>query len=89
LTGLFIHFLIFEFTIISSVALCTELRPDMRATIIAGFFAAAGLGRIVGALAGGPIWLAGGIVATGMISAGITVLALISLRWGLRGWDKS
>jgi DHA1 family inner membrane transport protein len=89
LTGLFIHFLIFEFTIISSVALCTELRPDMRATIIAGFFAAAGLGRIVGALAGGPIWLAGGIVATGMISAGITVLALVSLRWGLRGWDKS
>jgi DHA1 family inner membrane transport protein len=88
LTGLFIHFLIFEFTIISSVALCTELRPDMRATIIAGFFAAAGLGRIVGALAGGPIWLAGGIVATGMISAGITVLALVSLRWGLRGWDK-
>ena len=89
LTGLFIHFLIFEFTIISSVALCTELRPEMRATIIAGFFAAAGLGRIVGALSGGPIWLAGGIVATGMISAGLTVLALISLRWGLRGWDKS
>jgi DHA1 family inner membrane transport protein len=88
LAGLFIHFLIFEFTIISSVALCTELRPEMRATIIAGFFAAAGLGRIVGALIGGPVWLAGGIVATGMISASITVLALISLRWGLRGWDK-
>ena len=88
LAGLFVHFLIFEFTIISSVALCTELRPDMRATLLAGFFAAAGLGRIVGALVGGPVWLAGGIVATGMISAGITVLALISLRWGLRGWDK-
>ncbi len=88
LTGLFIHFLIFEFTIISSVALCTELRPEMRATMIAGFFAAAGLGRIVGALSGGPVWLSGGIVATGMISAGLTVLALISLRWGLRRWDK-
>jgi DHA1 family inner membrane transport protein len=82
LAGLFVHFLIFEFTIISSVALCTELRPDMRATIIAGFFAAAGLGRIVGALSGGPVWLTGGIVATGMLSAGLTVLALISLRWG-------
>jgi predicted MFS family arabinose efflux permease len=89
LAGLFVHFLIFEFTIISSVALCTELRPDMRATVIAGFFAAAGLGRIVGALSGGPVWLNGGIVATGMISAGLTVLALISLRWGLRGWEKS
>lgn len=89
LAGLFVHFLIFEFTIISSVALCTELRPDMRATMIAGFFAAAGLGRIVGALSGGPVWLTGGIVATGMISAGLTGLALISLHWGLEGWDKS
>jgi predicted MFS family arabinose efflux permease len=88
LTGLFIHFLIFEFTIISSVALCTELQPEMRATVIAGFFAAAGLGRILGALIGGPIWLAGGIVATGLVSAGTTALALISLLWGLRGWCK-
>ena len=88
LGALFVHFLIFEFTIISSVALCTELRPEMRATIIAGFFAAAGLGRIVGALIGGPIWLTGGIVMTGMISAGFTVFALVSLYWGLHGWNK-
>ena len=89
LAALFVHFLIFEFSIISSVALCTELRPDMRATIIAGFFAAAGLGRIAGALMGGPVWLTGGIVLTGMISAGLTVFALVSLFWGLRGWDKN
>jgi predicted MFS family arabinose efflux permease len=88
LTGLFIHFLIFEFTIISSLALCTELQPEMRATVIAGFFAAAGLGRILGALIGGPIWLAGGLVATSLVSAGITALSLISLGWGLRGWRK-
>jgi len=88
LAGLFVHFLVFEFTIISSVALCTELRPEMRATIIAGFFAAAGLGRIVGALSGGPVWLTGGIVATCMLSAGLTGLALMSLRWGLRGWGN-
>jgi DHA1 family inner membrane transport protein len=88
LTGLFFHFLIFEFTIISSLALCTELQPEMRATVIAGFFAAAGLGRILGALIGGPIWLAGGLVATSLVSAGITALALISLGWGLRGWRK-
>jgi predicted MFS family arabinose efflux permease len=88
LIGLFFHFLFFEFTIISSVALCTELVPEMRATIIAVFFAAAGLGRILGALIGGPIWLAGGIVATGLISASLTALALISLCWGLRGWSN-
>jgi len=88
LAALFAHFLIYEFTIISSVALCTELRPDMRATILAGFLAAGGLGRIAGALIGGPIWLTGSIVATGLISAGLTVLSLVALRWGLRGWRK-
>lgn len=88
LAGLFVHFLVFEFTIISSVAFCTELRPDMRATIIAGFFAAAGLGRIVGALSGGSVWLAGGIVATCVLSAGLTGLALISLLWGMQKWSK-
>ncbi|UCD82832.1 MAG: MFS transporter, partial [Desulfobacterales bacterium] len=88
LAALFVHFLIFEFTIISSVALCTELRPDMRATMLAGFLAAAGLGRIAGALIGGPIWLTGSIVATGLISAGLTLLSLLSLRWGLHGWNK-
>ncbi len=88
LAGLFIHFLVFEFTIISSLALCTELKPEMRATAIAGFFAAAGLGRIFGALIGGPIWLAGGIGATGLVSAAISILSLISLYRGLRGWRK-
>jgi predicted MFS family arabinose efflux permease len=88
LAAVFMHFLFFEFTIISSLALCTELRPDLRATMIAGFIAAAGLGRFLGALAGGPVWLTGGIVVTCMISAGLTILALMSFRWGLRGWDK-
>ena len=88
LAGLFIHFLVFEFTIISSLALCTELKPEMRATAIAGFFAAAGLGRIFGALIGGPIWLAGGIGATGLVSAAISILSLVSLYRGLRGWRK-
>ncbi|MDJ0816975.1 MAG: MFS transporter, partial [Desulfobacterales bacterium] len=88
LVGLFIHFLFFEFTIISSLALCTELQPGLRATLLSSFFAAAGLGRIFGALIGGPIWLAGGIAATGSVSAMLTILALISLRWGLRNWQE-
>jgi predicted MFS family arabinose efflux permease len=60
----------------------------MRATVIAGFYAAAGLGRILGAMIGGPVWLAGGIMTTGLVSAAITTMALISLFWGLRGWGK-
>ena len=79
-------FLTFEFTIVSFLSLCTELVPGSRATMIASFFAAAGIGRIVGALLGGPIWLAGGILATSLVSASISAVALTALVWGLKGW---
>ena len=46
------------------------------------------IGVDVGALIGGPIWLAGGIYATALVSAAISGLALVSLVWGLRGWQK-
>ena len=84
--ALFIHFLVFEFTVVSSISLCTELMPGMRATFLSVIMAAAGIGRIIGALMGGPIWLAGGIFATGMVSAIISVFALLSLCIGLRNW---
>jgi predicted MFS family arabinose efflux permease len=83
--SLFVLFLIFEFTIVSSLSLTTELMPASRATMMAGFFAAAGLGRVVGSLIGSHIWLAGGILATGLVSGLICVVALISFLWGLQG----
>jgi DHA1 family inner membrane transport protein len=86
LASLFVLFLIFEFTIVSSLSLSTELLPGSRATMMASFYAAAGIGRMLGALVGGVVWLKGGIPATGVVSAGITVLALISLGLGVRGW---
>jgi predicted MFS family arabinose efflux permease len=88
LTGLFILFLTFEFTIVTSLSLFTELIPTSRATMMASYLASAGIGRVVGALIGGPIWLAGGIYATALVSAAISGVALISLVWGLRGWQK-
>ena len=89
LTGLFAIFLFLEFTIVSSMSLCTELLPDLRATMMSGFFAAVGIGRVIGAMMGGPIWLSGGIFATGMVSAAINGLALLAIVWGLRGWRKT
>jgi predicted MFS family arabinose efflux permease len=86
--GLFMIFLTFEFTIVSFLSIATELLPGSRATMMSGFFAAAGIGRILGALLGGPVWLAGGILATGLFSATISGLALVSLAWGLKGWRK-
>jgi predicted MFS family arabinose efflux permease len=88
LTGLFIIFLTFEFTIVTSLSLFTELVPASRATMMASYFASAGIGRVVGALIGGPIWLVGGIYATALVSAAISGLALASLIWGLRGWQQ-
>ncbi|MEW6672867.1 MAG: MFS transporter [Thermodesulfobacteriota bacterium] len=88
LVGLFSIFFVLEFTIVSFLSLCTELQPNSRATMMAGFFAAGGLGRIIGALIGGPIWLAGGITATATVSAFISTLALGSVFWGLKRWRR-
>jgi predicted MFS family arabinose efflux permease len=57
--------------------------------MMSGFLAAAGIGRVVGALIGGPVWLTGGILMTGLVSAAISSLGLLSLVWGLRGWRQS
>lgn len=86
LTGIFLIFLTFEFMIVTSISLCTEILPMHRATMMSAFFAAAGVGRVVGALIGGHIWLFGGIWLTGVVSACITLLALISLMFGLKLW---
>ncbi len=87
LCGLFLTFLTFEFTIVSALSLCTELLPGLRATMMSGFLAAAGMGRVAGALIGGPVWMAGGISMTGMVSGVVSSLGLASLLWGLRGWQ--
>jgi predicted MFS family arabinose efflux permease len=84
LTAIFLIFLSFEFTIVSSISLCTELLPEYRATMMSAFFATAGVGRVLGALLGGGIWLTGGIHATCLVSAGITLVAFVSLSIGLK-----
>ncbi len=89
LAMLFVHFCIFEMTIVTILSLATELLPQARATMVAAYYAAAGLGRVGGALLGGPIWLALGIVGTGVTSAVVTALALAALVWGLRDWQKA
>lgn len=86
LGGLFFVFLSFEFTFVSALSLGTELLPEYRATMMSTFLAAAGIGRMFGALIGGSIWLSGGILLTALVSAAISAMGLIALIWGLRGW---
>ena len=86
LIGLFITFLTFEFTIVTAISLFTEILPAARATMMSSSVAAISIGRVMGALVGGPVWLAGGMLATGLVSAAVSGLALVLLVWGLRGW---
>jgi len=62
--------------------------PGARATLLGLVAASAGLGRVLGALVGGPVWLAGGLTATGLCAASLSTLALLLLSWGLRGWRR-
>jgi predicted MFS family arabinose efflux permease len=86
LIGLFVIFLTFEFTIVTAFSLFTEILPGARATMMSSSLAASSMGRVVGALVGGPVWRAGGLPATGLVSAAISGLALACLAWGLRRW---
>ena len=86
LVGLFVTFLVFEFTIVTSLSLTTEVLPKARATMVSSGVAATGLGRVVGALIGGPLWLWGGLFTTGFVSAMLSTLALGVFLWGLHNW---
>lgn len=84
LSGLFALFLFFEFTLVSSMSLGTELVPEFRAATMAAFFAVAGIGRIIGAFSGGLIWSAYGIKGICLLSGVCSVLALAALATGTR-----
>jgi len=86
LLSLFLIFVSFEFAVVTSISLSTEVLPGARATMMAAFFAAGGVGRVLGALTGGSIWLVGGLTAISLVSAATTALALMCLLWGLRRW---
>jgi predicted MFS family arabinose efflux permease len=78
LLGLFVFYLTFEFTIVATIALMTELAPDVRATLMAGNIAFHGLGRVLGALIG-PLAFASGMSANGLLAAIFNGIALVLL----------
>ena len=87
--GIFFVFCAFEFTIVTSFPLSSELMAQNRATMMAGFYAAAGVGRMGGVLIGGPLWRSLGITGVAWVSAGLTLLGLLSVLWGLRDWKPA
>lgn len=89
MAGLFLVFLSFEFTIVTSFSLGTEILPANRATMLAGFYSIAGLGRMCGVLLGGLLWKNFGISGVCRSSALFTLLGLLALAWGLHGWKPA
>jgi predicted MFS family arabinose efflux permease len=86
LAVLFFVFISFEFTVVTSFPLMTEVLPAARGTMMAGFLAVGSLGRMVGAMTGGLLWLWGGIPAVGIAAAGFTAAGLVAFLWGMRNW---
>ena len=81
LAGLFGVFLVFEFTIVTSFSLFNDVVPRARATLLSAYFAALGLGRMVGVLVGGALWSAGGLGAVMTVCAAVSAAAVGCLLW--------
>ncbi len=78
LVGLFLYFLAFEFTVVSSLPFMTELVPNARATLIAFGAAALSLGRMTGSLLG-PFLFQFGLGANAIVASGLALLGLMLL----------
>jgi predicted MFS family arabinose efflux permease len=79
LLGLFLFFISFEFTFVSSLPLMSEILPETRATFMALIFASASLGRAAADFIGVQIF-ATGFLTSASAAALINVLALLALR---------
>jgi predicted MFS family arabinose efflux permease len=88
LAGLFFFYISFEFIIVSSIPLMTEVMPSARATMMAGFISFASFGRAAGS------WIVPGLNARGfeftiaaVILANLTALLILG-RLRLRAEDE-
>jgi len=77
LTGVALMFLTFEFSIVASIPLISELAPEVRGTVMALNVSAASLGRMAGSLSGPRLWAADGLPAVALTSAGFILIAAL------------
>lgn len=78
LGGLIVVYLAFEFTIVASIPLMTELAPEARATLMSANAAFHSAGRVLGSLMG--VWLGGlGFVWNGAAAAALNLACVVLL----------
>jgi predicted MFS family arabinose efflux permease len=87
LAGLFLFYLTFEFSLVSSIPLMTEILPPARATLMAANVAALSLGRALGAPLGSLLYSLGALspalpaILPGALAAVLlNLLAMLALR---------
>lgn len=78
LIGLFLFYASFEFMLVTSMPLMTELVPGARATFMSGYVASFSAGRALGAWLG-PALFSYGLLANGLAAAGVFLLAIVVL----------
>ncbi|OGO15282.1 MAG: hypothetical protein A2Z14_14645 [Chloroflexi bacterium RBG_16_48_8] len=83
LIGLFLFYLSFEFAIVSSIPLMTELVPKARGTTMSALFAGFAAGRGVGALLG-PSLFGYGLMANCSLAAAFDITAFLLLLFFMR-----
>ncbi|HEX9011933.1 MAG TPA: MFS transporter [Anaerolineaceae bacterium] len=81
LACLFLFYLSFEYTILASLPLITEIFPSARGTLMALTVSAFFLGRALGALAAAPLYQGWGIAANALAAIALNLLGLALLRW--------
>lgn len=86
LAALFLFYITFEYALVSSIPLMTEVLPALRATMMAANTAGLSLGRAIGALLAPPLYLSAGALGISEIMPGalaallLNLLALLALR---------
>jgi predicted MFS family arabinose efflux permease len=80
LFSLFTFYLTFEFTLVSTIPMMTEIKPTARATLMSFNVAGLSLGRALGAIVTPPLF-AWGILGSAAAAVAFNLLALFALRW--------
>lgn len=80
LVGLFLFYLTFEFAVVSTIPLMTEVLPSTRATLMAVYGSSVSLGRAVGDLLAPSLYIHG-ILLNGLIAMTFNVLAILALYY--------
>jgi MFS transporter, DHA1 family, inner membrane transport protein len=79
LVGLFFLWLAFDFGIVSTLPLISELAPQARGTLMALNVAAMATARLIASLFAARLWNAGGLSGSTLVSAVVIALALLLL----------